>query len=248
MNVIELKNLTKNYKERIAVNTLTFEIKQGEFFALLGFNGAGKTTTIKMLSGLTKPTSGDAYIFNKSIVEEMDDIKKFLNISPQENAIAPNLSVFDNLVFMAEVYGFSKDEAYEKADYMVKLFGLEDRKKDKSKKLSGGLKRRLSVAMALISDPKIVFLDEPTLGLDVRARRGLWNILKTLKGKVTVILTSHYLDEVEALADRIAIIDKGNLKAIGRIEELKEQTKLDKLEDVFLSLTEGKESHENMGL
>jgi ABC-2 type transport system ATP-binding protein len=169
----------------------------------------------------------------------MEDIKKHINVSPQETAIAPNLTVYENLVFIAEVYGFNKDVARTKADEMLLKFGLIDRKKDKSKKLSGGLKRRLSIAMALITEPKIIFLDEPTLGLDVRARRELWKILNELKGNITIILTTHYLDEVEALSDRIAIIDKGKLKAIGSLEALKQQTTLDKLEDIFLSLTEG---------
>lgn len=206
--------------------------------ALLGFNGAGKSTTIKMLSGLVQPTSGDAIILNKSLMNEIDEIKKDLNISPQETAIAPNLTVFENLVFIAEIYGFKNEEAKEKAINMIEKFGLTDRKKIKLK-IIGGLKRRLSIAMALISEPKIVFLDEPTLGLDVRARRELWHIIKSLKGKVTIILTTHYLDEVEALADSIAIIDKGELKIKGTLSELQEQTKLEKLEDIFLSFTEG---------
>lgn len=239
MIAIKLINLTKKFNERVAVDHLSFEVKEEEFFALLGFNGAGKTTTIKMLSGLSTPTSGDAQIFGKSIIKEIDDIKQILNVSPQETAIAPNLSVYENLVFIAEVYGFDKLTAANKANEMLVKFGLEDRRRDKSKNLSGGLKRRLSVAMALITDPKIIFLDEPTLGLDVRSRRELWNILNELKGSVTIILTTHYLDEVEALSDRIAIIDKGNLKAIGTLDELRNNTKLEKLEDIFLSLTEG---------
>lgn len=239
MNAIEIRKLSKHYNERVAVNSLSLTIKKGELLALLGFNGAGKSTTIKMLSGLVQPTSGDAIILNKSLINEIDEIKKDLNISPQETAIAPNLTVFENLVFIAEIYGFKNEEAKEKAINMMEKFGLTDRKKDKAKKLSGGLKRRLSIAMALISEPKIVFLDEPTLGLDVRARRELWHIIKSLKGKVTIILTTHYLDEVEALADSIAIIDKGELKIKGTLSELQEQTKLEKLEDIFLSFTEG---------
>ncbi|MDD4069760.1 MAG: ABC transporter ATP-binding protein [Candidatus Izemoplasmatales bacterium] len=239
MSIIRLKNLSKNFKERKAVDNLSLDIEKGEFFALLGFNGAGKTTTIKMLTGLLEPSSGDAYIDGMSIVSDMDNIKPILNISPQETAVAPNLSVYDNLVFIAKIYGFSDLEAREKASSMLKKFNLDSRKKDKAKKLSGGLMRRLSIAMALITEPKIVFLDEPTLGLDVRARRELWYILKGLKGEVTVLLTTHYLEEVEALSDRIAIIDNGKLKIVGTIEQLKEKTGLEKLEDIFLSLTEG---------
>ena len=239
MIAISINGLTKKYKERIAVDDLSLDINEGELFALLGFNGAGKTTTIKLLTGLLKPTSGDAYIFKKSIVNEINDIKPILNISPQESAVAPNLSVLENLVLIAEIYGFKKEEANKKAYQMMEKFGITDRKNDKAKKLSGGLKRRLSIAMALITDPKIVFLDEPTLGLDVRARRELWHIISELKGKTTIILTTHYLEEVEALADSIAIIDKGKLKIKGTIEELKTSTQKDKLEDIFISLTEG---------
>ncbi len=239
MHAIEIRQLSKHYKERVAVNNLSLKIKKGELLALLGFNGAGKSTTIKMLSGLVEPSSGDAIILGKSLVNQIDEIKKDLNISPQETAIAPNLTVFENLVFIAEIYGFKNDKAKEKAINMMEKFGLTDRKNDRAKKLSGGLKRRLSIAMALISEPKIVFLDEPTLGLDVRARRELWHIINSLKGEVTIILTTHYLDEVEALADSIAIIDKGELKIKGTLSELQEQTKLEKLEDIFLSFTEG---------
>lgn len=236
---ISIKNLTKNYKELVAVDNLSLDIKEGEFLALLGFNGAGKTTTIKMLCGLITPTSGDAFIYGKSVVKNMDEIKTFVNISPQETAIAPNLTVYENLVFIAEVYGYKKEDAKNKAEEMMKKFNIEDRRKSKARKLSGGLMRRLSIAMALISEPKILFLDEPTLGLDVRVRRELWHLLMELKGNTTVILTTHYLDEVEALADTIAIIDKGKLKIKGNLEELRQETKLDKLEDIFLSLTEG---------
>ena len=236
---ISIRNLTKKYKTLTAVDNLSLDIYEGEFLALLGFNGAGKTTTIKMLCGLITPTSGDALIYDKSIVKNMSEIKSLVNISPQETAIAPNLTVFENLVFIAEVYGYKKEDAKTKAEELMKKFNIEDRRTSKAKKLSGGLMRRLSVAMALISEPKILFLDEPTLGLDVRARRELWHLLTELKGNTTVILTTHYLDEVEALADTIAIIDKGKLKIKGTLEELKRETKLDKLEEIFLSLTEG---------
>ncbi len=239
MEAISIRNLTKVYKEKVVVDNLSLNINEGDFFALLGFNGAGKTTTIKMLSGLVNPTSGDAFIYDKSIINQMDDIKEIINISPQETAVAPNLTVYENLVFIAEVYGFSKELAKEKAIDMMTKFSILNRSKDKAKKLSGGLMRRLSIAMALISEPKILFLDDPTLGLDVRARRELWHILNELKGKITVILTTHYLDEVEALADKIAIIDKGKLKIIGSLEELKIKTKLERLEEIFLILTEG---------
>jgi ABC-2 type transport system ATP-binding protein len=236
---IEIKQLTKHYKNRVAVHELSLDIYEGECLALLGFNGAGKTTTIKMLSGLTKPTKGDALLYGESILSNMEHIKEFINISPQETAIAPNLSVYDNLVFMAKVYGFNHRVAKTKADEIMNILSLKDRKLEKSKKLSGGLKRRLSIAMALITNPKILFLDEPTLGLDIRVRKELWQLIKELKSKMTIILTSHYLDEVESLADRIAIIDQGILEAVGTLDELRVSTKLNKLEDILLSYTKG---------
>lgn len=239
MEAIILEDLTKKYRERVAVDHLSMTINEGELLALLGFNGAGKTTTIKLLSSLATPTEGNAWILGKSILTAMEEIKKSLNISPQETAIAPNLTVNENLVFIAEVYGVTREVARQKAEDMMVRFNMLDRKKEKAKKLSGGLKRRLSIAMALISEPKVLFLDEPTLGLDVRARRDLWKIILELKGKVTILLTSHYLDEVEALADRIAILDKGKLKLMGSLAELKLKTQMTSLEEIFLSETEG---------
>ncbi|OLN21494.1 ABC transporter ATP-binding protein [Domibacillus antri] len=235
---VDIKNLTKKYKERTAVDNLSLSIEKGEFFALLGQNAAGKTTTIKMLSCLSTPTSGDALMLEDSIVQNPTAVKQKINISPQETAIAPNLSVKENLVFIASIYGSIKQEAEQKAVEMMKKFGLLERAKNKAKTLSGGLQRRLSIAMALISNPQIIFLDEPTLGLDVRSRRDLWKILLELKGKITIVLTTHYLEEVEALADRVGIIHGGKLHALGTIDELKENTGHSSLEDIFLTLTE----------
>ncbi|WNV81569.1 ABC transporter ATP-binding protein [Bacillus atrophaeus] len=235
---IEIKNLTKKFKERTAVDNLSLTIEKGEFFALLGQNAAGKTTTIKMLSCLSTPTSGDALMLNDSIVKNPEAVKQKINISPQETAVAPNLSVMENLEFIASIYGSKKQEAEQKAVEMMTKFGLLERAKNKTKTLSGGLQRRLSIAMALISNPQIIFLDEPTLGLDVRARRDLWKILLELKGKITIVLTTHYLEEVEALADRVGIIHDGKLHALGTIDELKEKTGHSSLEDIFLTLTE----------
>ncbi|MEC5220100.1 ABC transporter ATP-binding protein [Bacillus atrophaeus] len=235
---IEIKNLTKKFKERTAVDNLSLTIEKGEFFALLGQNAAGKTTTIKMLSCLSTPTSGDALMLNDSIVKNPEAVKQKINISPQEIAVAPNLSVKENLEFIASIYGSKKQEAEQKAVEMMTKFGLLERAKNKTKTLSGGLQRRLSIAMALISNPQIIFLDEPTLGLDVRARRDLWKVLLELKGKITIVLTTHYLEEVEALADRVGIIHGGNLHALGTIDELKEKTGHSSLEDIFLTLTE----------
>lgn len=229
--------LTKTFKDRVAVDQLTLAIGQGEFFALLGENGAGKTTTIKMLSCLMEPTSGDAIMLGDSIVENPQAVKKKLNISPQETAVARNLSVQENLEFIARIYGSTKQDAEQKAIRLMEMFGLAERAKSKGRNLSGGMERRLSIAMAMISEPEIIFLDEPTVGLDVRARLDLWQILLNLKGQITIILTTHYLEEVEALADRIGIMHKGRLQALGTLEELKHQTGQIKLQDVFLQLT-----------
>lgn len=239
MDVIVIKGLRKVFKDRVAVLGLSLSIEEKTCFALLGTNGAGKTTTIDMLSGLLKPTEGDAFLFGKSILSDMDAIKPLINVSPQETAIAPNLSVFENLVFMGRIYGQTVDHAHKKARSMLETFRLEDRKQDKAKTLSGGLKRRLSIAMALITDPKILFLDEPTLGLDVRSRRELWYILNELKRNMTIILTTHDMEEAKRLADRIGIIDEGILRMVGTLEELREETNLYELEEIFLSLTEG---------
>jgi ABC-2 type transport system ATP-binding protein len=239
MEAIVIEDLQKVFKERVAVRGLSLAIEEGTCFALLGTNGAGKTTTIDMLSGLLKPTDGEAYLFGNSILSDMDAIKPLINVSPQETAVAPNLSVFENLVFMGRIYGLSIVQAKDKAESMLEMFRLEDRKKDKAKTLSGGLKRRLSIAMALITDPKILFLDEPTLGLDVRSRRELWHILNQLKKNMTIILTTHYMEEAKRLADRIGIIDEGILRMVGTLEELREETNLFELEEIFLSLTKG---------
>ena len=241
MIAIETINLTKKYKEKLAVNNLNLKINKGELFALLGVNGAGKTTTIKMLSCLIKPTSGDANILEKSILSDRLEIKDFINVSPQETAIAPNLSVRENLEFISGIYGNNKKEAKEKADKMIKSFDLSSIENDKAKTLSGGWQRHLSIAMALISDPKILFLDEPTLGLDVLARRKLWNVIKDMKDNVTIILTTHYLEEAVALSDRIGIMAKGELKAIGTSDELIKETNSKNFEDAFISLAGNRE-------
>ncbi|PIE96904.1 ABC transporter ATP-binding protein [Bacillus fungorum] len=235
---IAIKNLTKNYKEHTAVDNLSLTIEKGEFFALLGQNAAGKTTTIKMLSCLLTPTSGDALMLGDSIVENPAAVKQKINVSPQETAVAPNLSVKENLEFIASIYGSNKQDATQKTVEMMRKFGLLKRAENKAKTLSGGLQRRLSIAMALISSPEIIFLDEPTLGLDIRARHDLWKTLLELKGKITIILTTHYLEEVEALADRVGIMHGGKLRALGTIDELKENTGESSLEDIFLKLTE----------
>ncbi len=237
MNGVSVRGLKKTYGSLTAVDELSLEIRQGEFFALLGINGAGKTTTIKMLSGLVKPTAGDALLLGKSIVKEPEQVKPMLGVSPQETAIAPNLTVLENLEFMAAVYGAANPKA--KAQEMLMLLGLAPVEKQKAKTLSGGWQRRLSIALGLIGDPKILFLDEPTLGLDVLARRELWQVMEGFRGKVTVILTTHYLEEAEALSDRIGIMAAGKLCAVGTVEELLAQTGTGKLEDAFVALAQG---------
>lgn len=238
MTAIEIKDLTKKFKNRTAVDSLNLTIPKGEMFALLGQNGAGKSTTIKMLSCLSTPTSGEAKLLGHSIITDTEEVKKVINVSPQETAVASNLSVKENLELIASLYGSNKSEAKKKTEEMLVKFNLEDRAKDRAKTLSGGMQRKLSIAMALISDPEILFLDEPTLGLDVRARRELWEIISKLKGEVTIILTTHYLEEAESLADRIGIMNNGKMKLIGTVDEILAETKVDKFEEAFLMLTE----------
>jgi ABC-2 type transport system ATP-binding protein len=231
MSAIQTVNLTKRFKQNLAVADLNLSIEQGELFALLGVNGAGKTTVIKMLSCLITPTSGDAILLGDSIATHPHAVKEKINLSPQETAVAPNLSVKENLQLIAAIYGSSKKE-----DQMLTSFGLTEVANEKAKTLSGGMQRRLSIAMALISEPQILFLDEPTLGLDVLARRELWNAISQLKGKITMILTTHYMEEAEALSDRIGIMAKGQLKAVGTAAELIAQTESATFEDAFIAL------------
>lgn len=241
MNSIEIKELSKSFKNRKAVDSLSLEIESGKIFGLLGQNGAGKTTTIKMLCGLLAPDSGDALIEGNSIVTELQKVKQLVSVSPQETAVAKKLTVFENLEFIAEIYGDKKSEAKKKAEAMLEKFSLSERAKDKAKSLSGGMERKLSIAMALINEPRVLFLDEPTLGLDVRARRELWKFIESLKGKMTIILTTHYLEEAEALCDKIAIMNRGKLCALGTAEEITKQSGLENFEDAFLFFTDKEE-------
>ena len=239
MNTIEIYGLTKRYKDVIAVNDLSLNIKSGELFSLLGVNGAGKTTTINMLSCLTKPTSGDAFLNGKSICKNSDEVKSFIAVSPQETAVAPGLSVRENLELMCGVYGFSKEKSNIKIEELIQLLSLESVIKKKAGKLSGGWQRKLSIAMALISEPQILFLDEPTLGLDVLARSDLWDIILALKGKITIILTTHYMEEAEALSDRIAIMKDGRLIVCGTSDEIKEIAGINNFEQAFVRIVRG---------
>ena len=236
MYVIKAEALVKKYKEITAVDKLDLEIRQGELFSLLGVNGAGKTTTIKMLTGLTKPTAGDALVGGFSITKEPERVKGLIGVSPQETAVAPNLSVKENLELICGIHGFSKERTAEKLEVLTRQFKLETVLRRKAGKLSGGWQRRVSIAMALISEPQILFLDEPTLGLDVIARHDLWEIIRSLKGKVTMILTTHYMEEAESLSDRIGIMKDGRLLALGTAEELKRQAGTEDFEKAFVAI------------
>ena len=239
MDAIRIEGLTKKYKDVVAVDNLTLSVKKGELLSLLGVNGAGKTTTVKTLSCLTQPTAGDAFLNGKSICREAGAVKSMIAVSPQETAVAPGLSVRENLELICGVHGFSKEKQATGIREMTELFGLEPVSGKKAGKLSGGWQRRLSIAMALISQPEILFLDEPTLGLDVLARSDLWEIIRKLKGNVTVILTTHYMEEAEALSDRVAIMKDGRLIVCDTPEKLKETAGTDSFEKAFIQIVKG---------
>lgn len=236
MDAIKIQGLTKKYKELTAVDNLSMTVKSGELLALLGVNGAGKTTTIKMLSCLVRPTSGDAFVHEKSILTDPKAVKSMIAVSPQETAVAPGLSVRENMELMCGVHGLSKSKTKERVAELTALLQLEPLLTRRAGKLSGGQQRRLSIAMALISQPKVLFLDEPTLGLDVLARSDLWDIIRNLKGRVTVILTTHYMEEAEALSDRVAIMANGRLLMCATAQQIMEQTGADRFEEAFIRI------------
>ncbi len=239
MDAIKVEKLTKRYKNCIAVDGLDLTIQTGELFALLGVNGAGKTTLIKMLSCLTKPSDGNAFLLGKSILSDTASVKEIIGVSPQETAIAPQLTVRENIAFMCGVYGLKGEKKKERTEGLIKEFSLTEIRDKKAGKLSGGWQRRLSIAMALVGNPQILFLDEPTLGLDVLARSDLWDTIRALKGKITVILTTHYMEEAEALADRIGIMKEGKLLALGSVDEIKAQAGEDTVERAFVTIVKG---------
>lgn len=236
MQEIKAVGLVKKYKNLTAVDNLNLEIRKGELFSLLGVNGAGKTTTIKILTCITKPTRGDAFIGTYSVTKQPEKVKQLIGVSPQETAIAPNLTVEENLRLICGIHGFPKEKTRKRINELSQQFALERVLDIKVAKLSGGYKRRVSIAMALISSPKILFLDEPTLGLDVIARQELWDTIKSLKGETTIILTTHYMQEAETLSDRIGIMKNGTLLACGTAEELKEMCKTDNFESAFVTI------------
>ncbi len=239
MPAIRTEKLTKKYGDQTAVDALDLCVERGELFSLLGVNGAGKTTAIKMLCCLTKPSSGDAFLNGRSIVSASASVKEIIGVSPQETAVAPNLTVLENLELMCGVHGFSGEKRRRKTEELSEQFSLHSVRNKRAGKLSGGWQRRLSIAMALISEPEILFLDEPTLGLDVLARSDLWETVRSLKGRVTIVLTTHYLEEAEALSDRIGILCGGRLLLAGTAEEIRKATGEERLEDAFISIVKG---------
>ena len=239
MNAIETKNLTKRYGERAVVDALSLTVAEGELFSLLGVNGAGKTTTIKMLSCLAQPSEGDATVLGYSVVKEPAAVKGVIAVSPQESAVATGLTVRENLELMCGIYGFSREKTSSRVAELAALLSLEGEMSKRAGKLSGGFARRLSIAMALVGEPRVLFLDEPTLGLDVIARSDLWEIIRALKGKITVILTTHYMEEAEALSDRIGIMKDGKLLACDTPDAIKAQTGESTIERAFIKVVKG---------
>ena len=240
MQAIQTQSLVKRYKTLTAVDSLNLEISPGELFSLLGVNGAGKTTTIKMLTCLTEPTAGDATVGGFHIRKEPEQVKRLIGVSPQETAVAPNLTVAENLELICGIYGFSREKTKVKLAELSGQFGLHSVLHRKAGKLSGGWQRRVSIAMALICEPQILFLDEPTLGLDVLARHDLWDTIRSLKGRITIVLTTHYMEEAEALSDRIGIMKEGRLLAVGTAEELKSLAGTRDFESAFVAIVKEK--------
>lgn len=236
MNAIEISHISKRFGAVAAVNDLNLSVCQGELFSLLGLNGAGKTTTIKILSGLLTPDSGETFLEGISVQKDPADAKSILAVSPQETAIAPNLTVRENLRFICGIHGLSRQRTEEKTAALSRQLGLDPVLDRRAGKLSGGYQRRLSIAMALISEPRVLFLNEPTLGLDVVARRELWDVIRQLHGRITILLTTHYMEEAQALSDRVGILAAGQLRALGTPQELQDRTATASLEEAFLSL------------
>ena len=242
MQAIQTTALSKRYGKLTAVDGLDLSVNQGELFSLLGVNGAGKTTTIKMLTCLTRPNGGEAFVGGHSITTEPDRVKALIGVSPQETAVAPNLTVRENLELICGIHGFSREKTRSKIEELTARFGLAEVLNRRAGKLSGGWQRRVSIAMALIGEPQILFLDEPTLGLDVIARHELWDAIRSLKGRVTIILTTHYMEEAEALSDRIGIMKSGRLLAVGTVEELKNRAGAVDFESAFVKLVKEAEA------
>jgi len=248
-NIIEVKNLVKKYGDFSAVNDITFSVKRGEVFAFLGPNGAGKTTSIKMLTTLLRPTSGDISLNGFDVSKNPGETRKSFGIVFQDPSIDNELTAYENMEYHAVLYDVEEAIRRPRIEELLKLVELWERKDDYVKNFSGGMKRRLEIARGLLHHPKVFFLDEPTIGLDPQTRNHLWNYIKALNKKegVTVFLTTHYMDEAERMADKIAIIDHGKIVAQGTVDELKKQTNTKTLEEVFLSLTGNSMRHEEGG-
>lgn len=241
MKGIEARGLVKRYGGVTAVDGLDLCVEQGKLYALLGMNGAGKTTTIRMLCGLTEPDQGDARIMGCSVREDLAGVRRAAAVSPQESAVAPKLTVAENLRMVAEIHGMNRAEARGRQAAILRRMELEDVQDRRAGKLSGGWQRRLSIAMALVSEPKVLFLDEPTLGMDVVARRSLWQLIRSLLGEITILLTTHYMEEAAALADCIGIMRAGKLAAQGTAEELMRIAGENSFEDAFVALAAKRE-------
>ena len=238
MYAIETKGLTRCFGPVQALSGLDLAVPEGALYALLGVNGAGKSTAIKILTGLLPPTGGEARVLGYDVTRQREEVKKRMSLCPQDTAVAPNLTVEENLMLLAGLSGARRQDARGRTEAMLESLQLQPVARRRAKTLSGGWQRRLSIAMALVSEPQVLFLDEPTLGLDVRARRDLWTQIERLKGRITVILTTHYLEEAEALADRIGIMSRGRMQVVGTVEEIKQETGAATLEDAFLTLTD----------
>lgn len=239
MDAIVTKDLTKVYRDVTAVDRLELTVRTGELFALLGVNGAGKSTAIRMLTGLTRPTRGDALLEGHSVLREKAAVKAIVGLSPQDTAVAPNLTAEENLFLLAGLHGLSRGEREERVEELTRRFGLAPVLHRKAGKLSGGWQRRLSIALALVGSPRILFLDEPTLGLDVLARQELWDVIRSLKGRVTTVLTTHHMEEAEQLSDRVGILASGRLLHVGSPEELCALAGAQRFEDAFVRLVKG---------
>ncbi|MES2315183.1 MAG: ATP-binding cassette domain-containing protein [Patescibacteria group bacterium] len=239
MSIIEVKNLTKKFGDFKAVDDISFSVEGGKIFAFLGPNGAGKTTTIKMLTTLLTPTAGEVKVNNFNLKKERDNVRKSFGIVFQDPSLDDDLSAYENMEFHAILYGEGKAVRKVRIEELLKLVDLWDRKDDYVKTFSGGMKRRLEIARSLIHTPKIIFLDEPTVGLDPQTRNHIWSYVVNLSKKegVTVFLTTHYMEEAEKMADKVAIIDHGKIIGAGTPEELKNKTQTNSLEDAFLKLT-----------
>ena len=238
-NIISVRNVTKKYKEVTAVNEVSFEVQRGEIFGFLGPNGAGKSTTIKMLTTLLLPTSGELLLDGHDVIREQETVRKIFGIVFQDPSLDGDLTAYENLQLHAVLYKLDKKMAAQRMEELLKLVELRDRKNSFVKTFSGGMKRRLEIARGLLHHPKILFLDEPTLGLDAQTRNLLWNYIQRLNEQegMTIFFTTHYLGEAEAVAHRIAIIDHGKIVAFGTADELKQKTGTDNLEKAYLELT-----------